>query len=291
METSMANATTHEIYRALVIDVRNFGQATIRGFSTLPSGVYRRVRRVLRFPPEMEAGRQIAAMDLRCISWSLRASLEKPVHQSSLKHLVTMPELNDFDPTLVVDCFDVFIGCVSLSNRKVVIIQGLEQLARVSAGCFFRTFHRLSVTDPASSVLTYIRGHYERVFPPTTDFKDLPFHHAMTMINSLVTQRWDPHSVGWNNDRPPIQEHISLAWYMAETSRVGYLQSRHREVPDWILHFVLDSLSLDPLPPASVVADCLTIAAIGLNCNVSNTVPLEDRYVRIFRMPTFLTEC
>ena len=37
-----------------------------------------------------------------------------------------------FKPTLVADCFNVFIGCVNVSNRKVTIVQGLEQLTTVS---------------------------------------------------------------------------------------------------------------------------------------------------------------
>ena len=41
--------------------------------------------------------------------------------------------LTDFDPTLVVCCFNVFVGCVSVDNHGVVIMQGLEQLATVSA--------------------------------------------------------------------------------------------------------------------------------------------------------------
>jgi hypothetical protein len=272
-----------EIFPASATDAHRLGKAAIRRLSALPVGAYRLVRRVLRgifASPGWEVDRQTAALDLRCISWSLRTSLDIPVHRSGLKHLVTMSRLTDLDPTLVTNCFDVFIGCVIIRNHKVVIIQGLEQLAMVSAGCFFRTFHRLSVTDPTSNVLAYLRIHYNKVFPFTTDFKDLPFHHAMTMIHALVTQRWGPRSVGWDDDRPSSHEHVSFARYMVEAAQTGYLHSRRGEVPHWILHFALDSLSLDPPPPVSVIADCLTIAAIDLDCDVSKIVALENRCVQ-----------
>jgi hypothetical protein len=281
-----------EIFPASATDAHRLGKAAIRPFYTLPVGAYHFVRKVLRdiyFSPEWGVNRQTAALDLRCISWSLRTSLEKPIHQSSLKHLITMSELTDLDPTLVTHCFDVFIGCVSLSNHKVVIVQGLDQLATVSAGCFFRTFHRLSVTDPTSNVLKNLRNHYNRVFPFTTDFRDLPFRHTMIMVHALVTQRWGPRYIGWDDDRPSNQEHVSFARHMVEAAQAGYLQARSMEVPHWILHFVLDSLSLDPPPPVSVIADCLTITAIDLGCDVSNIVVLENRCVRILQVPTFLT--
>ena len=282
-----------EIFPASVTDAYRLGQATMRALSILPIGAYRLFRRVLHgtSPPlERVLDRQTATLDLRCISWTLRTSLENTIRQSSLKHLVTIPELTDLEPTIVINCFDAFIGCVSLRNHKVIITQGLEQLAAVSAGCFFRTFHHLSVTDLTSSVLTYIRSHYNRVFPPTVDFKDLTFRHTMTMTHALVTQRWSAHHIGWDDDRPSGQEHTSFARYMVGAARVGYQQALPTEVPRWILHFVLDSLSLHPLPPASVVADCLTIAAIDLDCDVSNIMVLEDRCAQILRMPTFLTE-
>lgn len=277
-----------EIIPAFSTDASRLGQSTLQVLSIPPVGAYRLARGVLR--REGGVGRHTAALDLRCVSWTLRASLEEPVHRSTLKHLVTIPELTDLDPSLVTDCFDVFVGCISLSNHKATVVQGSERLAIVSAGCFFRTFHRLSVTNPTSSVLTYLRDHYNRVFPLTTDFKGVPFRHTMAMIHCLVTQHWDPRHTGWDDDRPTSREHTSFARYMVEAAQVGYQQTQAREVPYWILHFVLDSLSLDPPPPKSVIADCLTIVAIDLGYDVSDIVTMGGRCVQILQIPTFLTE-
>ena len=53
------------------------------------------------------------------------------------------------------------------------------------------------------------------------------------------------------------------------------------KVPRWILLFTASSLSLDPLPPTSVVADCPKITATDLSCGVSNIETLDERCVRV----------
>jgi hypothetical protein len=236
---------------------------------------------------------QTIALDLRCISWMLQTSLDKAVHLSALKHLATMITLGNFDPTLVSGCFDVFIDCikVDVSNHKVVVMQGLEELAAVSAMCFLRTFHHLSVMNPTSVVLEDVRQHYDEVFPSRADFSGLPFYSTMTKIEALANPFWNPHRIQWDAWRPSAQEYISFARGMAEVAQVKYQQSQHRKIPRWILRFALHSLSLEPLPPAPVVTDCLSIIAIDLGCDVLNTgfVTSDERSVCISQTTTALT--
>jgi hypothetical protein len=234
---------------------------------------------------------QTIALDPRCISWMLQTSMDKSVQLSTLKHLTAMMTLGSFDPTLVSGCFDVFIGCIKVdaSNHKVAIIHGLEQLATVSAACFLCTFHHLSVMDPTSRVLKDIRQRYDSVFPPETDFGGLPFYYTMTEIRSLANRHWNPRHVQWDEYRPPTQEWISFSRNVAGIAQAKYQQTR--KVPRWALRFTLHCLSLDPLPPASVVADCLSIIAIGLGCDVSNAgfTTSDERSVHIPQMTTTLT--
>jgi hypothetical protein len=237
--------------------------------------------------------RQTIALDLRCISWMLRASLDKAVHLSALEHLATMTTLGNFDPALVLGCFDVFIDCIKVdaSNHKVVVVQGLEQLAAVSAMCFLRTLHHLSVMNPTSAVLEDVDVRYYEVFSYRDHFSGLPFHWTMTMIHSLVLQFKRSHDIQWDVQRPSAQECISFARGMAEIAQVKYQQTQHRKVPRWILRFALRSLSLEPLPPASAVADCLSIIAIDLGCDVSNTgfAVSDEKSVCISQMTIILT--
>ena len=217
---------------------------------------------------------QTITLDLRCISWMLQTSLDKAVHLSALKHLATMVTLGNFDPTLVSGCFDVFVDCikVDVNNHRVVIMQGLEELAAVSAMCFLRTFNHLSVMYPTSPVLEDVRQRYSRTFPSGANFSGpFPFYCTMTMIHSLADRSWHPRNVQWDNWRPSTQENISFAWGMAEIAQLKYQQTQHRKVPCWILRFALHSLSLEPLPPVSVISSCLSIVAINLGCDVSST--------------------
>ena len=229
--------------------------------------------------------RHAIVLDLRCISWMLQTSLDKAVHLSTMKHLATMMTLADFDPGLVSGCFDVFVGCVKvdINNHKVVIMQGLEELAAVSAMCFLRTFHQLSAMNPGSHVLKDVRKRYNRVFPTETDFGGLPFYYTITKIHALANKCWHPRSIKWSRLKPSAQECISFTRSVVEVAQVVHRRTRYQKIPRWTLHFALHSLSLDPAPPTSVVADCLSIIAIDLGCDVSSSgfTVLNERCVHI----------
>jgi hypothetical protein len=238
--------------------------------------------------------RQTIALDLRCISWMLQMPLDKSVHLSALKHLATVMTLGNFDPILIFGCFDIFVDCirVDVNNRKVVIMQGLEELAAVSAMCFLRTFHHLSVMDPTSPVLEDIRQRYSKVFPFEGGFRwSLPFNFTMDKIESLVDRSWDPRRALWGAWRPPAQEWISFARGIAGIAQEKYQQTPHRKVPRWTLHLTLFFLFMEPPPPTSVVADCLSVIAIELDCDVSSTVfaVSDERSVSVSQMTIALT--
>ena len=263
-------------------DVYRLGRAAIRALSALPIGAYNLVHSASSRLHDTYStlkqglGQGTTSSDFRCISWTLQTSLDKPVHLTALEHLWTKSSLTGLDPVLVADCFNVFVGCVSFSNRKLVIIQGLEQLAMVSAGCFSRTSRQLRATDPTSGVLTDLLRRRDKVLPFDTDFRGLPFYYAIVRSCGLL---WDDRNFQWDDYRPSSQEHIPFTQHMVEAAQVEYQRMERRKVPRFILRFALHSLSLEPQPPASVVADCLTIVAIDLDCDVSNIMTSNERCV------------
>ena len=267
-----------------VIDVYHIGRAATRAFFTLPGGASHLVRSAKgRFPNaystlKQRLSQQTTPSHFRCISWTLQTSLDKPVQLRALEHLVTMAVLTGSDSTLLMDCFNVFVGCTSFIGQKLVVMQGLEQLAKVSIGCLFRTLHHLRATDPTSSVLVDLPRRYTRIFPFETDFVGLPFHHTIMMLHALFHERFDHCKLQWDNYRPSGQEHIAFAQYMLEIAQAEFQRIQRGKVPRWILRFALRSLSLDPPPPISVVADCLTIVAIDLECDISNVTAVDERF-------------
>ena len=226
---------------------------------------------------------QTIGLDLRCISWMLQTSLDKAVRLSALKHLATMAlALGNFDPTLVSGCFDAFIDCikVDVNKREIVIIQGLEQLATVSAMCLLRTFYHLSIMDPTSTVLKGVRHRYTRIFHRRGPYGS-PFDYTLDRIHVLAYKSVDPCHIQPESCRPHAQEWISFARGMAGIAQAKY--QWNQKIPRRFLLFALDSLSRDPLPPMSVIADCLSIIAIDLGCDVSKTgfTTSDERCVRI----------
>ena len=267
---------------ALSIDAYHLGRAVIRplsfGASHLVCMAYHWLCRVYS-PGERELDRQTAALDLRCISWTFQTSLEKPVHHSIVKYLATIPELPDFDPIIVTGCFEVLVGCVSVSNGKAVIVKGLDRLATASAQSFLCTFHRLSVMDPASNVLTDLRQRFSSSSLRWADLTDLSFRLTMEVICTLVHPSKNRRLASWDAPSPSSQDHITFAQLLAKTAQMEYQQMECRKVPRWILRFVIYSLSLDPLPAASIVADCLTIIAIDLGCDIPKITISDERCV------------
>ena len=266
---------------ALAVDTYHLGRVALRLLVAFCRAGYHWSNASLLPGPVRGQEQRSIIWDLRCISWAIQTSLDKSVHTSAFKRLVSIPELSHLDPTLVTECFNVFIGCINVSNGKVFITQGLEQLANLSASGFLRTFHHLIVMDPTSSVLLDLHRRYNEVFPTEVDFTGLPFHFTMNVVHTLVNHFGNPRFVWWKNHVLPGREHTPFSCRTLEVARLGYRRTRCRKVPRWVLRSALHFLSLEPLSPASVVADCLGIIAIDINCDVSGTTGLDERCVRI----------
>ena len=122
----------HELPRALAIDVCHLGQAMIWSlvaFDLAMIGSSVGFARRISSTPEEGLDQQTTVLDLKCISWMFQTSPGKSVHLSTLKYLMTMTALGDFDPTRL---FGVFIGRVNLDNHNTVIHE-LGELATISA--------------------------------------------------------------------------------------------------------------------------------------------------------------
>ena len=227
---------------------------------------------------------QHPALDLQCVSWILKTSLDKAVHLSTLNFLATTAALADFDPALVADCFDVLADCVGVIDGTVVVTQGLEQLATVSAMCLFRTLSYILVMDPPPGVFGSVRQKYCDIFEPTTDFKGFTFCHTLGAIHSIFYPGYIHKWLIWWDYKPSSSEHIIFAHALAMLAKSEYQRREHdKKVPGWILRFALRFLSSTPVPPPKIVISCLSIIAIDLGCDVpdAGTSILDKGYVYI----------
>ena len=278
----------------LMVDIYSFVQRIPQQLVKLGRGVYRRwpttsrrIHQVLAsfgktayrwltdIPQAHSPDQYIITLDIQCISWILQTSLDKLAHLAALRHLATIPELTWFDPTLVIGCFNTFINCVSVNNHKVVTMKGFEDLAAVSARCFLRTFLHLSAIDPTSSTLEDLRGRYNRAFPQDIDVTDLPFHSTITVIHHLLISRPSSTPLLLEDSAP---QSIPFSQVVVNAAWAECQQMQYRKVPRRFLHLALDSLSADPPPPVTIVADCLKLIAIDLGCKLSDFTTNGSRY-------------
>jgi len=237
--------------------------------------------------PTRGSDQQTTSMHLQCVSWILRTSQDKTVHLSTLESLATMVQLDDLDPAIVADCCDIFIGCVKVVDRTAMVSQGLEPLATVSATCLLLTFSYLSVMDPSSDILGDVRHRYVMAFGPWTDTRSLPFPYTIRAIEGIIYPDQDEQWLDLGDYKPSSDEHFITAHALTKLAWSEYksIEYHGKKVPAWILRFAFHSLSMNPLPSTSVVANCLSIIAIDLDCNIevssAGTTTTDGRCVQV----------
>ena len=253
----------------------------------------RRILHLFRIPSQpRRTDQKELRPDLRCISWILRTSLDKGVQRLTFDYICTIPELPHVEPALISDCFNIFVSCIYARDGKVWIVKGMEQLATTAAAGFLRISYQFLATDPASSAVADLRRDYRKNFKlsPRANFRGVPFRYTMIAIHALVNEDWNLRHISWDGDRPPIPEHALLTRYIVKAAREGFLQSPRRKVPRWTLRFALYSLSLDPQPPAFVIANCLKIVAIDLGCDIPDGLAWIEGYVHPNSMYTHCSD-
>ena len=247
---------------------------------------------------------QTVVSDLRCISWTLQTSVDGPVRLSALGYLATMT-LDDSHPIQVVaGWFDILIDSVKVTGGSATIVQGLEELAATSYLFCLRALSHLTAMDPMPKLLEDVRRRYTRTIPFKTRFDDPLLSHTLGVIHSVfypnrtegiilpLPQRPVRLRVQWNGYEPSSDEYVEVARALTKLAWFEYRRRGHSKVPRWLLRFALHSLSQDPLPPASVIADSLSIIAVELECNVSDVVtiePLDQRCGHIKQVAIILT--
>jgi len=223
-----------------------------------------------------------AALDSQCVSWILQTPLERDVRLPTLKFLTTTPTLVDFTPALLSDCFDILIDCVKVNKQGTVAVQGMEELGEASATCFFLAYSRLSITGPMANILSGIRQRYRRVFPLDLDFSGLPFPYALRVTHEVIYSDQEIKApIGWGDYKPANHERVAVARAISNLSWSEYRRRGPDKVPPPYLSFALHYISQDPLPPPSVITDCLLIIAIDLGCDVQENVIFAERCVHV----------
>ena len=231
--------------------------------------------------------KQTAVLDQHCISWTLQTSLDRHVRLSVLNYLTTTTPAN-FDPTLVVYCFNVLFDCIKVSRGDMVVItQESEQLAMISALCCLHMLSHLTVMDPTPRVFRSVSDQYGEAFPPWSYFNGLSFSHTIGAIHNVLH---DEHFITWEGYKPSDREHTIVAHALARIAWFEHQRSRHGKVSRWLIRFALHSLSSSPLPPTSVVVNCLSIIAIDLSHRPLNSAISYERCVCIQKTPPFLTK-
>jgi hypothetical protein len=282
-----------ETPHVIAVDAYRLGQAALWPLVALVHGLHMWFFGTIFTRSEQVLDAQTVILDLHCVSWILHTSLDKDVHLVTLEYFTTVVSLTGLNSTLIADCFSVFIGCVNVVGSDVVITPGLERLATVSALGLLRSFAHLSATGSGSRVLAHIHQRYTKVFPPEIRFSSLPFSHTFGAIHSLFHRYQRYWWVHQRDPGPSLQELVSVICALTELAQSRYLRGEggRKKVPRWILSFAMHSLLRNPHLPTSATVDCLSIVALDLGCNISNsrTTTSDGRCVHLLHILIPLT--
>ena len=279
---------------AFVGDVIHIGQATLRSLAN-----FTRQARSWSFGTATLALGQVfddeaTGLDFRCTFWMLQTSSDKNVKALTLDFLGTILSLAGLNSTInskvVVACFDIFSSCfVTRDGGAAIVTKHSEQLAGVSAMCFLRAFASLSSTEPNSPVIGDVSQRYERTFPSGINLHGLPRPIIISTLHLLLAGHRQPTriNIDWKSYNPSVDELVPFSRALAQAAQARYRGGENQpEVPHWLARFALRFLSQDPPPPTSVVADCLTIIAVGLGYAIPNItrVAPDEEYVYTWAM-------
>ena len=271
-------------------DVFRLGQATFRSL-VVSAHKARSWLFATSSIPNQVLDEQATKLDFRCISWMLQTSLDKTINLLTFDFLKTIVALPGFDSDIVVDCFNMFNSCLVASYHSstreptdYTIPCGSEQLAEISAMCFICAFSHMLVVEPTSTTIGDIRRRYRGTFSrPSSWYSKFPT--ISNALHHLFTQRWDRRAIEWKHYNPSFDDLVPFAHALAQIAQFEYRgrEYEHRKVPRWLVRFALRFLSQDPLPPTSVVVDCLAIVATDLGCIVpdTNRVVSDEKCVHI----------
>ena len=201
--------------------------------------------------------------------WTIWFEISAKPQQSDEQLLSAQPQSLELwdqvhiaNPALAEMYLDVLLECISVGFNEVTVYLGSEQIARVASLCLLRVLSQ-------TTVVNNIHQNYTKHIPRQANFKGLLCYHTIQTIHTLLSNRHKTQYFGWIDYKPCAQEYTLFANTLVH---VAYRAKAHQnKVPRWILRFVLHSLSLDPLPPTSIIADCLSIIAIDMGCNVPIT--------------------
>ena len=224
---------------------------------------------------EQPLDREATRLDFLCISWMLRTSLDRVINQLTLKFLASILVAPGFKTILVADCFKMLTSSVSVTNdNRVVVLRGSEQLAETAATCLLGALSHSLVTNPKSKILKDVHQEFDRFFLPMVNLQSLPFHPTISAVRNLFNGQNRPKGLSWEGVDPSAPENIPIAHILVKVAWLSYQRSglggQKKKVPRWILRFSFHCLLQHPIPPPSIITDCLLIIAIDLGCSISD---------------------
>jgi len=207
---------------------------------------------------------QAIAFDFRCISWMLQTSSDKTINLLTLSFLKTILALSGSNSDIVMNCFNIFSNCfVASNNGDLSITRGSEQLAEMSAMCFFCAFSSLLLAEPTSTTIEEMPQRYE-IFPLCANLQHLP--SPMRAFHRLFVKEGKKPDISWAHYDPSSDELVPFARALNGVNKSKYRSGAYtkKNVPRWLVRFAFRFVSQDPPPPTSVLIDCLNIIAIDL---------------------------
>jgi len=202
--------------------------------------------------------------DSGCIDWMLGKSLDADVTMAIARVVPEIMWHSDIRAVPLERFYDVLLECFDRSSRPPTVIPGFGEMAYLTAKALVHMISQrllLSGCELDKAVFESISERHQTMRLEDCE-GDSDLKSTLGVLD-LVFRNWEsPTIMDWQNFSFTIPHHTWMAIILFP--HADDILEKRGSLPGDIRGFILHSLRLDPLPPASVVANCLFMVGLVL---------------------------
>ena len=217
-------------------------------------------------------------LDSKCIAWMFEKSMDADVIMAIMRFIPEVVWHADIQTIPLERLYDTVLECFDHSTGHPLVIPKLRDKAYLSAKALVHLAIQRKCIGCESDE-TVFRSISRRHQIISKDFKGDSNLESTLGIIDRVFRNSEPPPMSWHHFSFTAPHHAWMAHILCY--RAWHVLEKGVPLPDDIKGFILLSLRVEPLPPAPVVADCLSTMGLVLGIKPRAVGPLvvDKRWV------------
>jgi len=198
------------------------------------------------------------ALDSKCIVWMFEKSMDADVIMAIMRFIPEVVWHTDIQTTPLEKLYDTVLECFDCSTERLLVIPKLRNKAYLSAKALLHLAIQRKCVGNKSDEGVFQSISKRHSIMGSDDYKgDSDLESTLGIIDCVFGSSAP---MSWQNFSFTPPHHAWMARILLY--RAWDILGKGQRLPNDVKKFVLHSLRFEPLPPAQIVADC--ISTIGL---------------------------